>query len=227
MIGSKEAKRIEKLLQEFGGTNLYITNYANVAYEIPYGAKLVLPESEDSCEVQNKRKHIGGDFMKIYQRSDNILMKYCTPGEYMFLAKLKQFVSFNENILRKGGHSNGHLLKSTEIAKDLDMGKSTISEYIKFFNDVNIIKEYELTSKDNPKDKNKCLVVNPWIYSKGTAMLKDVQELFNGTYWHYISNLTNEEKENIKEIDNIEGLNPILQLKAKQLTDFQSSSSSV
>ena len=67
MIGSKEAKRIEKLLQEFGGTNLYITNYANVAYEIPYGAKLVLPESEDSCEVQNKRKHIGGDFMKIYQ----------------------------------------------------------------------------------------------------------------------------------------------------------------
>ena len=133
MIGSKEAKRIEKLLQEFGGTNLYITNYANVAYEIPYGAKLVLPESEDSCEVQNKRKHIGGDFMKIYQRSDNILMKYCTPGEYMFLAKLKQFISFNENILRKGGHSNGHLLKSTEIAKDLDMGKSTISEYIKFF----------------------------------------------------------------------------------------------
>ena len=175
MIGSKEAKRIEKLLQEFGGTNLYITNYANVAYEIPYGAKLVLPESEDSCEVQNKRKHIGGDFMKIYQRSDNILMKYCTPGEYMFLAKLKQFVSFNENILRKGCHSNGHLLKSTEIAKDLDMGKSTISEYIKFFKDVDIIKEYELTSKDNPKDKNKCLVVNPWIYSKGTAMLKDVQ----------------------------------------------------
>ena len=93
--------------------------------------------------------------------------------------------------------------------------------------DVDIIKEYELTSKDNPKDKNKCLVVNPWIYSKGTAMLKDVQELFNGTYWHYISNLTNEEKENIKEIDNIEGLNPILQLKANQLADFQSSSSSV
>lgn len=90
-----------------------------------------------------------------------------------------------------------------------------------------LLKEYELTSKDNPKDKNKCFVVNPWIYSKGTAMLKDVQELFNGTYWHYISNLTNEEKENIKEIDNIEGLNPILQLKAKQLTDFQSSSSSV
>ena len=45
MIGSKEAKRIEKLLQEFGGTNLYITNYANVAYEIPYGTKLVLPET--------------------------------------------------------------------------------------------------------------------------------------------------------------------------------------
>ena len=35
------------------------------------------------------------------------------------------------------------------------------------------------------------------------------------------------EKENIKEIDSIEGLNPILQLKAKQLADFQSSSSSV
>ena len=36
------------------------------------------------------------------------------------------------------------LLKETEIAKDLDMGKSTISEYIKFFKDVDIIKRIRI-----------------------------------------------------------------------------------
>ena len=214
MIGSKEIKQIEKLLEKYGGSGWYITDYIDSAYEIPYSSSIKLPTMEVETSDNRKCKHNGGYFMKLYQKCDNLIMDCCTPGEYMFLAKIKRFVSFNENVLRKGGSSVGHLLNAKEIASELGMSVTTVRDYIRFLKATDIIKEYYMPSKDNPKQKNKCICINPWIYSKGKAMLVDVYQMFEKTFWCYVANGTDE------EIESIERYNPILVYKANQIKGY-------
>lgn len=209
-------KNIEKRLEVYGGSGYYITDIKPVrGFEIPNNTSIKFPEVKIDKNNNTRCIHEGGYFMKVYQKCDEIIMDYCTPGQYLFLSKLKRFISFNENVLRTGGQANGKILSTKDIAENLYMSITTVRDYIRFFKSTGIIGEYKIPNKDNPKQKNKCYVVNPWVYSKGEYMLLDVCKMFEGTFWHYVAFARKE------EIKIIEELNPIIEQKLSNNKGFK------
>ena len=213
MLGSK--RKNEKLLEQNGCAGLRLVDTDTGEFvDLPYGTSIRLPELK--IDEDNPKRCIhnneGAAFMKVYEKCDNLILDSCSIGEYAFLSKLRRFISFNENVIRCGGNHEGHVLTPKEIAEELHMNVNQVRDYIRFFKNADILADYKLPSKDNPKIATKCIVVNPWVYSKGQYMLTDVCKMFENSFWHYLAYA------NRKEIENIEVLNPINACKTSKIS---------
>ena len=207
--------KYEKMIERHGESNLIVqlpeTGEAQI---LPNGTRIIFPDWKMDEKNPDRGIHNEGvSYMKIYDKCDMEIIDTCSIGEYVFLCKLRRFVSFNENILRLGGIHNGHVLSPKEIASILGMSINSVRDYIKFFKAVEIIGDYQLPCKDNPKITTKCLVINPWVYSKGQYMLVDICDLFANSYWYGLAYARK------GEIENKEALNPIIAYKSHSCVD--------
>ena len=101
------------------------------------------------------------------------------------MVRLTKFISYNDCILRKGGHRNGHALNASELAKELGIPYSTFRKNFKKIQDNGIYIKHN-KSIDNVSED--CIIANPDIFMRGSVVYPWVSKLFKDYIWrrHYL-----------------------------------------
>lgn len=128
-------------------------------------------------------------FSKVYINPIKELGKDITSLQKSIIYSMLGFIGY-DNIIRKGGGSNGTPYAPKEFSKAIGMPYETYRKNIKALKDKGIIKQGKKLLKDY-EDKE-IIIVNPFVCSKGERMRIDILELFEDTKY---SHLCESEKE--------------------------------
>jgi hypothetical protein len=125
----------------------------------------------------------GESFVKLYDKTLAVLRRHLKPAEFVFAISLAEYVSYEDGILRKGGHGNGKFLTMEDLAQEMNVDYNVVRRIMPVLTKRGIVCKYEVGCVENPKLKVKGYVCNPWIYMRGTAMNRTIIGLFEKSGW--------------------------------------------
>ena len=165
--------------------------------QLKVGDKVIKKENQekqkeyfDTYETEfNKDKR----FVKMFEGMNEV-RKILTGSEALILLGMLDFVSYDDGIIRKGGHGNGKILTVEELADEMDVNYSTIRKTISSLTKKGIIGIHKTGCRDNPNLLIKSIIVNPYIFMRGTKMNKTILGLFEDANWNV--NILDTEKSN-------------------------------
>ena len=136
-------------------------------------------EKYKRCPVFNE----GVDFAKFYRGKSFALRKILTSGELNFVTFLSDHVSFKDCVLRLNGNPNGKILLDKDLSEVLDTPYETTRKYMKKFIKYGIIGKFITGCKEDPSIEISCYIVNPYIFTRGNRINKEVVTYFDKTGW--------------------------------------------
>lgn len=147
--------------------------------DICYGDRVIHPNKDREIYYDyNKDKR----FVKLYG-GVSALRKYLTPVEFTIAISLSDFVSYEDCILRKGGHHNGKILGIHELAELMDMNYHSLRRVMYSLNNKGVIAICKIGCKDKPSEKVTAIVVNPDLFMRGVDVNKTALGLFENSNW--------------------------------------------
>jgi hypothetical protein len=159
-----------------------------------YGDKVKIKHKEDELKKEEFLKNYdpefnkGESFVKLYDKTLAVLRRNLKPTEFIFAISLAEFVSYNDGIIRKGGHGNGKFLTMEDLSKEMNLDYGVVRRIVPSLITKGIMCKYEVGSVENPKLKVKGYVCNPWIYMRGIAMNRTIMGLFEKSGWRELLN---------------------------------------
>jgi hypothetical protein len=125
----------------------------------------------------------GVPFVKLYKGMNN-LRKYLTTGEFTIAVSLADYVSYEDCVIRRGGHHNGKILTIKELAEEMEIEYDSLRRTITSLVKKGVLGIHKTGCKDNPKILIKAITVNPYIYNRGKDVSKTALSLFSHTKWN-------------------------------------------
>lgn len=124
-------------------------------------------------------------FVKLYDKVVKLLMESLTATEFVLAISLCQFVCYRDCVLRIGGHNNGKIMNTNDIAEQLNMSPSTVRRLMPGLKEKGIIIKIDVGTILEDKKNNKVIqyIVNPYIYNRGKDVSKWVINLFDKSGW--------------------------------------------
>jgi DNA-binding MarR family transcriptional regulator len=147
--------------------------------EVYQGDKIVRESQSDY-----KQKHITNFnekelFVKVYINPIKELWKTLSIREYAVASALMQFISYKDGILR----DNGVAINMKDISRLLEMDYDAIRKIIPVLEKKKILGKVKRKSdKYADKEKN-YLVVNPYLFLRGTDIEKEIADMFSSSVW--------------------------------------------
>lgn len=145
------------------------------------GDKIVHPKEANNIQYNYSK---GQSFIKIYVEV-NALRKELTQGEFCVAMSLADFVCYEDFILRKGGHHNGKILTTRDLAVEMDMGYDNLRKIITSLVKKNVIGVHKTGIIDGTNQPAKAITANPYIYSKGNNANKTILSLYENSKWRW------------------------------------------
>lgn len=125
----------------------------------------------------------GESFVKLYDKTLSVLRKNLKPTEAIFAVSLAEYVSYQDGILRRGGHGNGKFLDMKDLSVEMDIDYNVVRRIMSVLISKGIVCKYEVGCVENPKLKAKGYVCNPWIFIRGNIANRTVMGLFENSGW--------------------------------------------
>lgn len=116
------------------------------------------------------------DFVKVYS-GVNKLKRKLTDKEFVVAMQMSDYVCYKDCILRTGGHLNGGILSIIRLSELIGVEVHNLRKIINTLmrkGIVNIIQIEDINHK-----LVKAVIVNPYIYSRGTTVKKEVVSYFD------------------------------------------------
>ena len=118
-------------------------------------------------------------FVKVYINPIKELWKELSMREYAVASALMQFISYKDGILR----NNGIAINMKDISVLLEMDYDAIRKIIPVLEKKKILAKVKRQSdKYADKEKN-YIVVNPYLFLRGTDIEKEIVDLFAESKW--------------------------------------------
>ena len=124
----------------------------------------------------------GEKFVKLYDETIKILRKNLTPSEFMVAISLAEYTSYEDCIIKQGGHGNGHDMNMNDLAEELGIEYTRISKIIKSLIQKGVIGRFE-TGNTYDNKLRKVYIANPYIYFRGNNVNKSVANYFSNSGW--------------------------------------------
>lgn len=121
-------------------------------------------------------------FVKVFNGMNEI-RKNLTGNEALILLGMLDFVSYDDGIIRQGGHGNGKILNTKELAEEMGVQYENLRKVITSLTKKGVIGIHKTGSRDNPDSLIKSIIVNPYIFMRGTKMNKTILGLFEQSKW--------------------------------------------
>lgn len=137
------------------------------------------PTEDDLIHDFNKDEK----FVKLYL-GVNELRKHLTQGEFTIAVSLADYVSYEDCIVRRGGHGNGKILTIKELADDMEINYDALRKTITSLVKKGVVGIHKTGCKDKPNIVIKAITVNPYIYTKGNNVNKTIVALFEHSNWN-------------------------------------------
>lgn len=124
-------------------------------------------------------------FVKVFDEAMPILLELLNPIEFKFTMGIITLISYNDCILRRGGHGNGKILTTKEIAEELKMEYGTVRRIIPKLKKYGIIGVHETgsISADIDSKITRAYTANPFIYARGNDFNKTIYSFYEATGW--------------------------------------------
>lgn len=145
-----------------------------------YQGDKILRESQSDYKqkyVTNfKKKEL---FVKVYINPLEELWNDLSIREYAIASVLMRFISYKDGILR----NNGEPINVKDISVLLNMDYDAVRKIIPVLEDKKILAKVKKQSdKYADKEKN-YIVVNPYLFLRGTDIEKEIVDLFSDSKW--------------------------------------------
>lgn len=152
-------------------------------YEVGEGSKVVIETKvEDKKPVIFKK---GVEFVKVFKGVMRKLGKELTASELSFLVMILEYVSYEDCVVRKGGHGNGEVMSLAEIAEAVGIEYTRASRIVSSLERKGVMGHHVTGSilSGYKGVRNKVYTVNPYICCKGSTVNRAVYEFYNRSGW--------------------------------------------
>ena len=125
-------------------------------------------------------------YCKDFRGNGLYFRQFLKPQEQVLLRFLADYISYNDCVLRYQGNTQGRILSVIELASLYQM------ELTSFRRTLNALRTKQCIiyhAKNTIHDRNnvliseKCITVNPYIYSRGNGVTQEIIDLYKGTMW--------------------------------------------
>lgn len=121
-------------------------------------------------------------FVKLYSGMSSLKRNLkLNDAQFAVMIELSDYVSYEDCILREGGHGNGKILTIGDLADKLEMKYDTLQKIMSVLVRKGILGIHKTGSIDNPNILTKAITVNPYVYTRGTKVNKTILGLFEKT----------------------------------------------
>lgn len=129
----------------------------------------------------------GARFVKVYDKALEVMVEKLSKSELQFAMKIVKLVSYDDSILRTGGHGNGKVLSLNDIAEITEESYKNCSKLMNALLKQGIVGKHETGCVGAPNIIIKCYTFNPYILNRGKKLDKTVEGLFHNTGWERLS----------------------------------------
>lgn len=132
----------------------------------------------------------GARFVKLYDGVLDVLVEKLSKAELQFLMKIVKLISYDDGILRTGGHGNGKILNLEDIA---DITNESYKNCCKLMNGLfkqGVVGKHTTGCVGSPNILVKCYTFNPYIINRGVKFDRTIMGLFDKTGWKEFSKKT-------------------------------------
>lgn len=129
----------------------------------------------------------GARFVKLYDGVLELLTQKLTKAELVFMFKLVRLVSYEDGILRTGGHGNGVILDLDDIAEIIGENYKNCSKLMNGLIKKGVIGKHQTGCIEKPDILVKCYTFNPYILNRGVKMNRTILALFENSGWNNLS----------------------------------------
>lgn len=154
----------------------------------PKDGKIIIEEYEKDRFIAFDK---GRDFMKLYIDIISKLVERLTPTEITFMLTLAPLMSYEDCVLRRGGHGNGEALNAKQIAEILGLEYHKARRLITSLEKKGVMGHHVTGSLYGDNSKKKVYTVNPYIFFRGAKLNRAVYDFYSKTGW----------KETLKNVD--------------------------
>lgn len=134
----------------------------------------------------------GARFVKLYDGVLDVLVEKLSKAELQFMFKLVKLVSYDDSVLRRGGHGNGKILDINDIAEITGESYKNCCKLMKGLQNQGIIGKHETGCIGSPNILIKCYTFNPYVLNRGVKLDKTIAALFEDTGWKQLSKRTDD-----------------------------------
>lgn len=152
------------------------------------------------CKTGEVLKEIGeGETIKIVKKEEKqvkikeerfvkefevkfMLGKSLPNAEYNLINKLSCFISYDDCVLRKGGHKNGKILTLKDISEMYGADYKHIRTTFNKLKQKGLVGVHE-TGNINSQQVSKVITVNPYVFCRGEKVDKAVVSFYNKSGW--------------------------------------------
>lgn len=135
----------------------------------------------------NPKFNKGARFVKFYDGVLDVLIEKLSKSELQFMMKIVKLVSYDDSILRTGGHGNGKILNLHDIATITDETYKNCSKLMNALLKHGVVGKHETGCVGKPNIVVKCYTFNPYILNRGVKLDKTIESLFTKTGWRELS----------------------------------------
>lgn len=125
-------------------------------------------------------------FVKLYDDVVDILFEKLDAKEFSIAIALSKYVSYEDCVLREGGHGNGKIFTIKDLSTMLKREYTTFSKTFKSLISKGVIGQGSFVTgnvETGKLERKTGYVVNPYIYFRGNNVDKLVLEYFNRSGW--------------------------------------------
>lgn len=118
-------------------------------------------------------------FVKVYINPLEELWNELTIREYAIATALIRFISYKDGILRYNGIS----INMKDISKLLNMDYDAIRKIFPVLEEKKILSKIKKKSEKYADKEKNYIVVNPYLFLRGTDIEKEVDKIFSDSKW--------------------------------------------
>lgn len=144
------------------------------------GDKLLHKKEKQSADTYVYDFNKGRDFVKVFS-GVNKLKRKLTDKEFVVAMQMSDYVCYKDCILRAGGHINGTILSLSRLSELIGVEVHNLRKIINSLIEKGVVSITKVGDKNNKIIK--VITVNPYIYSRGTIITREVLSYFDETEW--------------------------------------------
>lgn len=148
--------------------------------KINVGDRIIRENSTKQIEKYKLNFNKGVSFLKIYDKSLQMMSETLSQSEMSCAMTLVRFISYEDCILKE---PDGRAIQLKDFKDIFGLSYDRSRKIISSLVSKGVLGKFETGYRENPNKRFKCYVFNPYIATKGTRVNKEVIGLFQESQW--------------------------------------------